>query len=278
MDIKGLFGPRMSENEKFKSVVIESTNRVFQNIKVDLDRFTDLVSVDYVNEEFLPEFASMLGFPYIETEDSEIQREMMKRYIQEYKKKGSFEHIVKTATRGYSDNYFLGDMTYYKGKIQDGYASISYPRDKMFRYDYSRWDNGDRWSDKKYVMLGVMDIQTSNYNERTLEYLDKVIPGGIKYYLTLLRDVGSSDLESRYVLYPMTSTSDLWVLMDSYVKLIEKESKKYYTIDIESLYGGSLGVLRPGDVSYSVSQVGSMSLKSIMDKVYGLDLATKGGK
>lgn len=192
MDIKGLFSERALENEKFTKVIIEPTEKEFNLIKPFIDSFPDLITLDYVNSQFIALLGDFLGFDYLETESVEVQREIMKRVIDEYHRKGDIQQIYKAANRAYDDNYFLGDLTYYRHKIVEGYSQITYPRDRMFRYDRSRWDMGYRWPDFGRNMIGVMEISMSNANDRTLQYLDRLVPGGIRFYVDILRDISST--------------------------------------------------------------------------------------
>lgn len=214
MDYRELFSERARENNDFNRFVIEPTAKMFESIKPFVDRFPYLMDVDYVDENFLSLMSDLLGYNYLPNEDAQVQREIIKRLVNEYHKKGSLDHIRAAATRGHSDNFLIGDLTYYKGLIDEGYCNIEYLRDYMFRYDVSRWDSNDRWQDGKTVGLGIMNIQVSNYSEKTLECLDKVVPGGIKFNVEQLSDIGRGDIESS-VRFPFeVGTADQIIYQD----------------------------------------------------------------
>lgn len=245
MDIERLFSDRALENDRYSSVVIKPTARVFEELEAYIERFPDLVNVDYVSEEFLDYLAGLIGFTYLSTEDADIQREQIKRYLREYKKKGSIEQIVKTAARGYSENYLLGDLTYYKGAFDDDYAYIVFTRDKMFRHDYSTWDNY-RWGDPKRYGFGIMNIYVAHMTNRTVELLDKVIPGGIRYTVTELRDsdrdrsaTGMTDRNA--MLIGFSANYELKEILEAYETGPERSKDlglKHYDLDESRWDGG----------------------------------------
>lgn len=277
MDIKKLFSERALDNEKFQSVVVEPTAEEFNTIKPFIDSFPDLISVDYVNSQFLGLLGDFLGFDYLETEDSEVQREIMKRVVEEYHKKGSIEQLYKTAARSHDDNYYLGDLTYYRGNIEEADVYITYPRDRMFRYDGSRWDSGARWQDYNRVTHGVIEIDLSKYNDRTITYLDRIIPGGIKYYINLLKDISPSGTDgNRYIVYPYEVDGyDSNIYLDV-MKVMPYTPNKIFTFDNSrfdnSIFDGGVretsdvwdekeskagthAVLLPTDMHYVIEQI-----------------------
>lgn len=215
MDIKKLMSERAQTSDDFNRLVIDPAQNELDKIYRLTSVFTNIQSLDYVSDKFIAKLADYIGFDYIDTEDTEVQREIMKRIISEYHKKGSYEQIYKACARAYDDNWVSGDLTYYRGSIKDGYVHISYPRDYMFRYDYSRWDEGTKWADEDKVMHGVIDLWMSEYSENTSKALDKIIPGGIKYLITLMKDLpgsGSDIIDYKYK--TLDSLFDEWVQID----------------------------------------------------------------
>lgn len=232
MDVASLFSERALNSKDLKRIVADTTNREFNTIKPFIDTFPDLASVDYVSPQFISYLGEFLGFEYLETEDIEVQREMMKRVIDEYHKKGTIEQLTLAANRAYDPNYFMGNMTYYHGDLIEGYSNIQYPRDRMFCYDISRWDRTSVWCDYIRVMPGVVEFQVSQYSDRTLEYLEKMVPGGLKFYVDILRDIsGTGDgVNPDSTLFPMKSDElEQELYLD--IKLDPYVHKKFFSFD-----------------------------------------------
>lgn len=187
-DIQHLFSDRALRTEEYKNKIILPTEHEFNAVKAFIDVFPDLVSLDYAPEKFMTLIGEFFDYPYLETEPEEVQREIYKRLVNIYKQKGSrglFEKAVKYA---HDENYALGDMTYYHNAIDPAVYTISYPRDKMFRYDYSHWDT-HKYADARTVALGIVDIESDKFTPRVETYLDELIPAGIKYGVTLAKNM-----------------------------------------------------------------------------------------
>lgn len=199
-DIKGLFSERAQQNEEFKNKVILPTDAEFNKIKRFIDAFPDLVSLDYAPRKYMKLIGQTFGYPYLETEDPDVQREIYKRLVEIYHKKGSLELFEKALGYAYSEAYALGDMTYYhEDPIEEANWKISYPRDIMFRYDYSHWDY-DKYADTTNIALGIIDVESDHINDRVLTYLDSLVPAGIKYTIGMSKYITGDDFVFPYLI------------------------------------------------------------------------------
>lgn len=208
--IKSYFQDRHWDNEKLRVLFLEP---IVEELGLDAD-YAEMVqlfgSVDEIPSDFLEGLGDSVGYEYLQEEDPDIQREIIKRIFQVYKnraKRSSIERVLESST---DRNWIGDDLTLYKGDLIKGYQRIWLPRDKIFYHDKSRHDSGDAFADYFEYNYGVINFEMQYFDDRTIQMLEKQVPGGVRWNISQLVWVPGDGTDSGHGSIPSYYTDKTW--------------------------------------------------------------------
>lgn len=213
--IKSYFPRRLLENDEVLNTIILPVVDQMGIVGDFTELFVDLNSISYTPKEFVDVLGELVGWNYLSEEDPDVQREIIKRVFTIYNERGSEWSILNTLSRASDENWVGGNLHLYKGPVRKGSSSLSYPRDFIFTWDKSKWDRGHRYRDRLVYNYGIIDLEAELWSYRLKEFLEYVIPGGIRYRFTQAINPGSGDAPVDF------STDNLWWRFDEHLELPE---------------------------------------------------------
>lgn len=184
--IREYFQPHYLSNEKLSALFIEPLVEEFGLLSDYAEMLQYFGSVENIPQEFLKGLGNSLAYEYLEEEDPDIQRELIKRILSIYKNRSTRWALEQTLMYSTDENWIGDNLTLYKGPLKKGYFSISKPRDEIFIHDRSRFDSGHRYMDKTNYNYGILALEVQYWTDRTAEMLERQIPGGIRYHVDQL--------------------------------------------------------------------------------------------
>lgn len=169
---------------------------IFSDIKAVIDNFNNITNPDNVVDVFLPKLAYLLDYTYRYDLPDELNRDLIKRLIYLYKKKGTDTDLLNAVNyaenpRWIHDEYFLPDAD-----ITKKTAQVNYTLEDVFRHDISRHSGTDKYQDSTVYREGVLIIKSNDVLNDTLRNaIKRVLPAGIKcFYQKLTYPSGDSDI------------------------------------------------------------------------------------
>lgn len=179
--IRGLFPAHLQENRDF-SVFINMTVEELGLVGDYVEMFSFLGSVDKAPNQFVKYLSDIVGFPYSDSRDDDLQREAIKRIFDAYSQRGTEESILKTVDYAKSFDWVAGDIFCKKDNIPKRYATVVYAGKNVFRHCISKFSGKDKFQDSKRWREGVIIINSNEINDNVRQALKQVIPAGVRYY------------------------------------------------------------------------------------------------
>lgn len=174
------FVPEHIYNSKDSSVFITILEKIYNDIKGLISRFPELADVDNVSEIFLPKLAELIKYQYNYNIDLDIQREIIKRMIETYRRRGTDDSIIMAATYG-NDEKWIADHLFLPGADKDkDMATLTYGTDGIFTHNISKFDGTHKFADSVMWRGGILIINLPFLNNNVRNAIKKVIPAGIK--------------------------------------------------------------------------------------------------
>lgn len=208
--IESYFPDYLLENKDFHlwiEAVVEELGKVGDMTEL----FAELGAVDKTPPQFLQDLADIVAYKYMEGEDADVQREVIKRVFSIYERRGTEQSIIEAGKRGGDPNWVGGDLTLYKDPIKEGTASVLYPINHLFRHSISKHSSGDPYADNVRWREGVIIIRVSYLSDLVKEAIEKVIPAGMRYYIDIVTDSGGEGKNGE------VSYGDYFVYTDYYI-------------------------------------------------------------
>lgn len=184
--IRGYFQERHRENRELNDLYIEPIVEEFGLLSDYIEMIQMFGSIDEIPSDFVQDLADSLAYEYLQEEDSEIQREIVKRIIKVYHDRASRKSIERVLESSTDRNWIGGDLTLYKGPIRKGYQRVWLPREKIFYHDKSRHDSGDCYPNYFEYNYGVINFEVQYLDDRTFEMLEQQVPGGVRWNISQL--------------------------------------------------------------------------------------------
>lgn len=178
-------------NDEDVSLILELVDYVANKSMGFINNFGDLVDVDNVTEIFLPQLSSLVGYTVRNDVPIRYQREILKRYIEICKTRGTDDSIVMAATYGDYDLWVGGHLFYPNAVIDRTKSSLEYASESLFRYDVSLYDDLFRYTDSTVWREGILMIKLPYLNDKIRAAIKKNVPGGIKIYYQTVLDMSS---------------------------------------------------------------------------------------
>lgn len=184
--VKSLFLPKVWDNPEqrlYVQALIDQMGYLGDLIEL----FPDLTNADYCPEEFLRELAGMVGYTMVEGEDFNIQREIIKRIFSAYGQRGTEDAIIKAFKRGNDDNWVIGDLTLYKGPLEEQDVEVEKPKDYIFKYSdgESLWSDKWRYQDNDTWNYGIYYVKVRMITQKLLDAVEFVRPAGLRFIIMM---------------------------------------------------------------------------------------------
>jgi hypothetical protein len=184
--IRNYFRDHHLDKEQIRCLYIEPIVEMFGLLSDYTEMIQMFGSIDEIPTAFIEDLGNSLGYEFLQDEDPEIQREIIKRILSFYKNRATEESITKVLKHSTDRNWQGDNLTLYKGKVKSGYSEIFIPMDRIFTHDKSFHDSGDRFMDRFNYNYGIIDLYAQYFDDRTLEMLERQIPGGIRWNINQL--------------------------------------------------------------------------------------------
>lgn len=197
MDRRKVFKSLFSEYNKTTDfeLWIDTICEEFGIVADYIQMFEDLGSIDRTPAEFIQDLADLVAYSYLDSEDPEAQREIVKRIFSVYHERGTEASIIQAAKRSPDPDWIGGDLTLYKGPLKEETASVFYPSKHVFTHCVSAHSGEDAFQDAARWREGVIIIRLSVLNDRVREAIKKVIPAGLRYYFDIVVSGSEGDLD-----------------------------------------------------------------------------------
>ena len=206
-----LFPEHLSSNKDFMAFV-EVIASEYSTMAELLEAFPNLTQIDNVPETFFNYLTYLFDYRVLDSEDLEVQREVVKRILGAISQRGSETSMIKSASRANDDNWYREDLTYYRGDLEEEVVSLTYPQYHLFTWNKSEWSLRDKFPDQDYWTDGVIIFNMSNITQATREAIERVIPAGRRYYFVDTIWIVSDDIHSELGL--LRYTYKLWDYQD----------------------------------------------------------------
>lgn len=190
--IKTLFSPVLLENEDFP-IVVDALSEEMGLVSDYTELFPTIINVDKTPEKFIQDIAHLVSYPYQSGKDHEAQREIVKRYLEVYRQRGTTTSIEGAADFAQSKDWVGGSLFISKEGIPERFAKAYYPSSNIFRHNVSTFSGKDAFQDNLFYRNGVLVINVSYLDDHIKEEVRKLIPAGIKYYFIIINYTGSSE-------------------------------------------------------------------------------------
>lgn len=184
--IKDFFQRYHLEKDQIRRLYIEPIVEEFGLLSDYAEMIQMFGSIDEIPSSFIEDLGNSLAYEYVQDEDPEVQREVIKRILRIYKNRSTRTSIEKVLESSTDRNWVGDDLTLYHGPILKGYRNVWHPYEKIFVHDKSYHDRGDRFMDRLFYNYGIIALELQFYDERTEEMLEQQIPGGIRWAIIFL--------------------------------------------------------------------------------------------
>lgn len=175
-------------------VFLKILSELYEDIAGYIDRFPDIVDVDTTPEIFLPKLSYLVKYTVKYNIDFDIQREVIKRMLYVYSKRGQDEQIIMAATYGDDPNW-LGDHMFLPNSSRNRTrATLDYTVDSVFTHNSSKHSSGHKFASKKW-RGGILVITLTRVNDEIRDAIKKVIPAGIKFYFDIASELAPDEIE-----------------------------------------------------------------------------------
>lgn len=164
------------------NLIVELIRLVYQDIKSVGFAFDTLADPSSAPEIFLPKLSYLLKYKYKYMVSSAVNRDIIKRLIWLYERKGTDQDILDHADYGDNPYWVKSTMFMPDGIPNDRVATITYPINNIFRHDISKYSGTDKFQDSTRYRDGVLIIKLDHYSAKVREALKQVIPAGLKVY------------------------------------------------------------------------------------------------
>ena len=192
--------PYFMKSEEGMELLMDIMNVKINDVKPLIDNMPDLMDYDTVRTDFLPLLASLLSYEYRYTDDKLYQADLIRQLLQSFSMKGNNDDIVTTVESFDNPGWLAGDYFYPRYWREHKGTSIEHNIDKVFTHNVSKHSNGHRFQDGIQWLAGVITINSTDYlTDELKDYLDKVVPAGIKYIIVPFTDIVGPNRELLYL-------------------------------------------------------------------------------
>lgn len=189
--IKELYPDFLKSNKNY-SVFIDMTSNELSDVHDLIESLNTLVNIDRVPAEFIAKLGSLIDFNYL-SENNSIDRELMKSYFLESKRKGSLADISYASTYADEDGYLIGrlhDPSKYKAKPLN---TLIMARELLFRHGFSTRGGKDTiYPENSVYREGILIIDvTKEPTDNTIHHVERVKPAGVRVVYKLSKGDGT---------------------------------------------------------------------------------------
>lgn len=177
-----LFPDYLINNDNFRSF-IDIIADEYDTISNDISSLPMISQIANSPEEFLDYLGYIYNYKTIDSEDLEVQRDIIRRIFQAYSERGREVSLLKSAARANDPNWYREDLTYYNGPLDQEPVSVDYPQYNMFTWNRSTYSQEYRYPESTYWSDGVIIFNMTNMTNATRKAIEATIPAGRRYYL-----------------------------------------------------------------------------------------------
>lgn len=173
--------------------LIKVIQSLAQDIHDNIDVFTDLIDVDKVPDIFLPKLMYLVKYNLNYNLDISVQREIVKRVIDIYRRRGTDDSIINAATYSSYSKWIGGHMFMPDYELSNEQATLLYPIDNLFKHNISNHSGTDKYSDGVFWRAGILSIGLFYLDDLVREAVKRVVPAGLRVYFNLISNSFGND-------------------------------------------------------------------------------------
>lgn len=192
--IQSLYPDFLQDNKNY-SVFIDTTAQELSDVNDIIESINTLINIDRTPAEFILKLGELINFNYSSVNNT-IDRELMKLFFMEHKRKGTLEDIAYASTYANEDGYITGrlhDPTNYTKKELN---TLIMSRDVLFRHGYSKRGSANTiYPENKVFREGILIVDVEQVTDKTIHHVERVKPAGLRVVYRLTKADGSIEYQ-----------------------------------------------------------------------------------
>lgn len=189
--IQELYPDFLRGNKNYKVFIDMSANEL-SDVHDFVESLNTLINIDRVPAEFIASLGKLIDFNYL-SENNTIDRELMKCFFMESKRKGALADISYASTYADEEGYLIGrlhDPSKYKAKPLN---TLVMARECLFRHGYSiRGSANTIYPENNVYREGILIIDVSKApTDKTIHHVERVKPAGVRVVYKLSKGDGT---------------------------------------------------------------------------------------